>query len=651
MLRANSFLIGLVGALVLVVVVVWISGGMTERSGAPNPVPVAGERLPDEDTLSDSAAARTGAPLTGPANRLPLPEPTAAFTSAHRNTVEATRVGTARCTECHRSEAETFGATAHAHSLARVQIQDEPPDGQFLHAASAATYRIKRRDDQLWHQELFLDGRSNRIAAIEHALAWRIGSGHHSRSYLIEVDGYFFESPVTWYASKNAWAMSPGFDNPQQEGFARAAHDGCVQCHCGRVESAGDSDHRLRIMEPSIGCENCHGPGSLHVRERSAGAAVTADFDDTIVNPRKLSRSLNESVCARCHLRAAGWAIVRGRGLSEFRPGLPLSDFRVDFVQKQGSEAMEVVGHFEQMHASRCYSQTESLTCTTCHNPHHAPDPQDKVSHYRNICLSCHDDASSDCGLPEPQRLLQSETDNCVTCHMPASETDIPHFTFTHHRIGIDHERQAPGSRSADLIPFGDVSRLTPLDLQRCLGLALERALRQFEPAAREVAYELALRNLTQVYRQGMRDAQVQGGLAYLYWMRGDPKSLEFAREALRSPDCSAETRIHSLIVLGDMNLRRGEFGMAADAFEQLTKVRLRFTDWQMLGVCRSLQNRSSDALTAFRKALKLQPGSIDINALLADELRKAGQSELSARHQDIVARLREARQRAGEGR
>lgn len=573
-----------------------------------------------------------------------LQEATPPFESRHRNTANAVHVGSGQCVDCHKPQSESFSATPHARSLQRIQIEEEPQDAEFLHALSGRTYKIDREGENLWHRELFIDGNPAKPVSAEHPLAWRIGSGNHSRSYLIEIDGHLFESPLTWYASRKAWGMSPGFDHANHEGFARPVNDGCIRCHSGQIESAGDGSHHLRMIEASIGCENCHGPGSMHVTDRTAKLAVDAEYDDTIVNPRKISRTLNEDICARCHLRGAAWAFVRGRDVSDFRPGLPLSDYRIDFVRKQSAGQMEVVGHFEQMHASRCYTQTDSLTCTSCHNPHQSPAASEKVEYYRRACLQCHENDSPECSILESERRLKSPEDDCAGCHMPKSETEIPHLTFTHHRIGIhdDSVQQKTAPQDLELVPFGDVSRLSPSDLQRCLGVALARPEKNLGP----LALEQAMKNLTEVESLGMQDAQVLSSLAYAYWTQGNPQALKYAEQSLNANDLDKDTRTNALIVLGDMRLQQGSFSKAEAAFQELTKLRSRFTDWQMLGVCRSLQNRSADAIVAFQKAIEMQPGSIDVHSLLADELQKIGSLELSAQHRNIATRLEQLRPR-----
>lgn len=99
--------------------------------------------------------------------------------------------------------------------------------------------------------------------------------------------------------------------------------------------------------------------------------------DFTIVNPAHLSRDLAESVCQQCHLRPSAVVPVRGRKLSDFRPGLPLQDFVQAYQLDAPDKPMTVVGHVEQLHLSRCYQASNSLTCVTCHDPHAEPRPEE----------------------------------------------------------------------------------------------------------------------------------------------------------------------------------------------------------------------------------------------------------------------------------
>ena len=274
--------------------------------------------------------------------------------------------------------------------------------------------------------------------------------------------------------------------------------DRLCACHAGRVETVAETSHRLQFHEQKIGCESCHGPGSLHVNARRKLPKFAGEVDFTIVHPGKLSREVNEAICARCHQRSAAFASVRGRSISQFRPGLPLTDFRIDYKPEQSDDAMTVVGHFEQMRESRCYTESKTMTCTSCHDPHLSMQPAEKIGYYRRKCLSCHE-SDGGCKLPEKPRLQKSPKNNCMQCHMPKSGTDIPHFAFTHHRIGLKHKltkpEQQPNSASR-LVPMGNLANLLPIDRQRCLGLAeIEYSEKTAEPA-RSIIRERALMRL-----------------------------------------------------------------------------------------------------------------------------------------------------------
>jgi len=107
----------------------------------------------------------------------------------------------------------------------------EPPDGAFDHPLSEHRYEIRRKDGGLWHRELLLSQGKQEILLSEHPIKYVIGSGNHVRMYAVETDGFLVESPVSWYASRPAWGMSPGYDTSDQAGFARAIPDRCLYCH------------------------------------------------------------------------------------------------------------------------------------------------------------------------------------------------------------------------------------------------------------------------------------------------------------------------------------------------------------------------------------------------------------------------------------
>jgi hypothetical protein len=231
--------------------------------------------------------------------------------------------------------------------------------------------------------------------------------------------------------------------------------------------------------------------------------------------------------------------LARGKRVSEFRPSSPVSNHRIDYHFNTSSTGMKVVGHVEQMRLSRCYQQTTTLTCTTCHDPHESLAVDEQVAHYRQKCLECH--TATACGLKEEDRQRRELQDNCVACHMPTSKTDIPHVAFTHHRIDVhEKDEKEPNEVFAigALIPFDDLSQWSETERERFLGLAYFEILAHtsWEPGARE--YRRRARAILERCRQrGDADGDTLAALAKLEWEEQAAGTLDTALEALDAKD------------------------------------------------------------------------------------------------------------------
>ncbi|MDA1013889.1 MAG: tetratricopeptide repeat protein [Planctomycetota bacterium] len=562
--------------------------------------------------------------------------------SPYLNTkLDVTYVGSDACRECHADQFESFSRTPHSRSLGPVDLAEQPPDVDFEHPKSQRRFRVSRKDGRLVHRESLVDGDKPEFVLGDFSVAYEIGSGHHSRSYLVDFEGFLVESPLTWYASKQEWGLSPGYDIVNW-GFTRPAREECIHCHAGRVEAVDGTTHRLAFREQRIGCESCHGPGLRHIQDRRDTVKPSPDIDHSIVNPHHLSRELNESVCARCHLRGEAFVAVRSRHQNDFRPGLPLTDFRIDYQAEHPAKSMTVVGHFQQMHQSSCYRQSNTMTCTTCHNPHDSPPAPQKAAYYRDKCLSCHAETGG-CQLDETKRLAKNPQNDCVSCHMPKADTDIPHFAFTHHRIAVEHSphNRNPSNEIVELVPFNDVSRFSEIEQARGLGLADLEFADRVSPQMRSAYLQRATARLRSVHAGGLRDATVLAALARLHWEEDSRQCISFAEAALKSPDRSAVSNVNALIVLGDMHLRLGDHQAATQAFTQLTTIRRWPDDWKMLGTSLMQAKDFPGAARAYTRAVDIRPADFDLRLLLADALEESGKHELAKQQRDLANRLR----------
>ncbi|MCI0681927.1 MAG: hypothetical protein L0Y71_07470 [Gemmataceae bacterium] len=548
-------------------------------------------------------------------------------------------VGSDACLRCHPNHHSRYHRTGMGRSMAEVDLGREPHDADFDHPLSKRRYQVRRKDGQLWHRELLLTSGPDEVVLSEFPLKYVVGSGRHSLTYLVEADGFLVESPVTWYTSKQAWGMSPGYDRANHSGFERATGESCLICHAGHAEAVDGSLHRMRIKEAVIGCERCHGPGALHVERHRAlhhEAPPPHDapepIDTTIVNPAHLSRELGEAVCQQCHLRTSAAVVARGRKPSDFRPGLPRQDFLHDYRLDIPDASMTVVGHVEQMHLSRCYQASGTLTCVTCHDPHFEPRPAIRERYYTKACLSCH--RAEHCRVDPRQRQRQSPRNDCVQCHMPRSPTEIPHLAFTHHRIGIhDKPPSLPDDpdRAHDgfgvLKPFLDLSRVKGLDEKRSLGLGyLEAANRQKDEATAMRYRELALRLLTEARDAGLRDGALDAALARLRFdMELDDGVLELAQSALALGNLDGQDHCNALFLVADMLARQGRRGEAIPYLEKLGRLRRHSIQWLLRADCERDAGNRPGMIDALRTAVAINPRLWKAHLSLADHYRSAG--------------------------
>ncbi|MCI0682083.1 MAG: hypothetical protein L0Y71_08265 [Gemmataceae bacterium] len=575
-----------------------------------------------------------------PTDRFPLPP---LSKSPFLNTgPEASYVGINACKGCHHDEHRSYLLTAHSRSLSDLDPNAEPPDGGFQHKPSARSYRVYREGQQLRHEELLRDRDGREILRLDLPIRYLIGSGRFTRSYLVEIDGFLVESPITWYASRQAWDISPGYDFPGHMSFERPIMTACIVCHAGHVEPQGNAVHRFTIHEAAIGCERCHGPGSVHVDFRRAGNSpagklLAGDDDRTIVNPGKLSRSDLESLCADCHLNGLVTTFVRGRRETDYRPGMPLSDYRIDYRVDTEGEKMTVVGHVEQLRQSACYQKSTDLSCLTCHDPHAAARPKDPVAFHRQKCLSCH--SIEACRLAPAQRLKKDATDNCIACHMPRGDTDIPHVAFTHHRIGR-HAPAKPGNPpgATKLVPISDISHLGDVDRKRNLGLAYLLTLdaRSLSPAQNDMLRTRARTLLEEVEKAIPHDGDTLAAQAIISLRdQRHQQAVAYAERALRAEHLRAEARADALLVIANGSVLDRDYQRAIDAAGELTKLRLYSEDWRLLGMCYLEEKQTAKAEAALRRALTIRPSSPDIHRGLAILHERLGNRRLAKEHAD----------------
>jgi tetratricopeptide (TPR) repeat protein len=364
-------------------------------------------------------------------------------------------VGMQTCRLCHQKIYDSFIQTGMGQSFAPASRQKSvaiiDAHTVIYDQYQDFYYHPFWKKDSLWMMEFRLKGRDTVFKRVE-KVDYIIGSGQHTNSHIHQSNGYLYQMPMTFFSQKKKWDFPPGFENGFNTHFTRKIGLECMSCHNALPDFVQGSENKFRSVPEGINCERCHGPGSIHVQQRSTGEKIDTSryIDYSIVNPGKLSIERQFDVCQRCHLQGNA-VLKKGKSFFDFRPGMVLSDYISVFLPKyeHGEDEFIMASHSDRLKQSPCFISSfkpsndtlslkpykNSLTCVTCHNPHVSVKVTGK-EHFNNACKNCHNPSTAHKLCSEDQTARNSVQDNCVSCHMPRSGSiDIPHVSIHDHYI------------------------------------------------------------------------------------------------------------------------------------------------------------------------------------------------------------------------
>ncbi|MCI4669290.1 MAG: hypothetical protein MRZ79_14240 [Bacteroidia bacterium] len=350
-------------------------------------------------------------------------------------------VGTQACQSCHKKITESYLQTGMGKSMYRPSkdnvIESFGAHDIVYDSALNFYYAAQWKGEDFFVREFRIENADTLHDRWE-KIDYVVGSGHQTRSYLLERDGYIYEAPITWYVNKKVWDLSPGYDINNSR-FDREIGLTCMACHTGHVDYVEESKNRYRYISEGIDCEKCHGPGATHIEKINAGQMIDVgmEIDYTIVNPAKLPIQKQFDICQQCHLQGTN-VLKDGKFMADFRPGMLLNDLGDVFVEKDPDQnAFGIASHAQRLQMADCFTQSNGeLTCTSCHDPHKSISVTEEDVYIKQ-CQSCHQ-AGKEKLCAENETLLLEMKGNCISCHMPSGGTsDIPHVSFHDHFIRV----------------------------------------------------------------------------------------------------------------------------------------------------------------------------------------------------------------------
>jgi hypothetical protein len=246
-------------------------------------------------------------------------------------------------------------------------------------------------------------------------IRWTFGEG--AQTWILEHDGHFYESLVSYYPSVEGLDITTGDEGLKPETLEEAIGrrlsgmevKACFGCHA--TNAVTNDQLSLRTLEPGVRCEHCHtGLESHLISEALSGG----DLESA---PPALGRLNSEDIsnfCGQCHrtwelVVRSGW---RGVNNVRFQP--------------------------YRLANSRCFDGTDHrISCLACHDPHQTVVRNDAF--YDVKCLACHAASPSNGSVASPagERGCPVAKSKCVSCHMPKVRLPNGLMTFYDHEIRV----------------------------------------------------------------------------------------------------------------------------------------------------------------------------------------------------------------------
>lgn len=527
-------------------------------------------------------------------------------------------VGDEACRACHSTIYTTFKQTGMGRSTtipSSQDLRDAAKPVTILGKDPGRVYKIYARDGKIIHEETSTDTAGDVIFSESHEIAFTVGIGDMGKSYLVSKGDSLFVSPISYYTRIHGWDLSPGYNEGVFRDFTRRVSDLCVDCHVGQPRFAPGSHDRFQnppFRFLTVGCERCHGPGAVHVAQRTIDPYFEGAVDLSIANPRKLEPAVRDDVCMQCHMAGDARVLQPGKDYLDFRPGTSLGDVVAIYSVPQTIKGNHFVllDQFEQLKLSRCWNASNGrLGCISCHDPHVELQGTQAADFFRTRCLTCH--TTTSCTAPRARRQATAPADNCILCHMPQQASEkIDHASITDHRIlrtqsEIPAALQTETSMSLDLVPDTKPSDADSMRTLRNLALAYAQVGAKF-PEYDQKALEI----LESAAAAFPNDAAVQAiyGKALILTHAGKN---EVAAQALQKAIDAGSKSAEARTMLARLRVQQGQTNTAMDLFKESIQLDPYFAPAYLdLARLYAMLKDRKNALATLDSVLRIDPGN-----------------------------------------
>jgi predicted CXXCH cytochrome family protein len=365
--------------------------------------------MPDDQLWQLVSYIRRLPEVAEPASRLAAENQTSPIPSA-------TYVGSASCQECHQDVYARWSKSLMANVVRDPKQHPDAIIPDFSMPHPLLTFSI---DD----------------------VAFTYGSKWKQR-YFQKVGDDYFPLSAQWDVMNKVWRpyrVAEGTDwwtaFYPPENSQRPTGPLCDGCH-----SVNYNIETKTVTEWNVGCERCHGAGSVHVQQKTR---------DTILNPARMDYVRANDTCIQCHSQGQPVSNpINGKYYDwpvGYHVGLNLSDFWKLEEHELGETTFthfpNGTGHKNRMQGND-YVQSlmyeRGVTCFSCHDPHGSDNDPILRRPVNDVCTSCHSPNSHNGPRAasieaHTHHKIDSTGSQCVACHMPKIEQTIANVNVSSH--------------------------------------------------------------------------------------------------------------------------------------------------------------------------------------------------------------------------
>ena len=344
----------------------------------------------------------------------------------------ATHVGSQACAGCHIEQYEAWQGSHH--ELAMLEASSETVLGNFDNARFSDEFIESfffTADNRFYIRSMGVDGE------LSDFLVTHTFGVEPLQQYIVSFPGGRRQVfPVAWDTQKNEWFFLQADLKPGAQEWihwSRGAMNWngmCADCHSTGVEknySQKNNTYDTTFTEVNVGCEACHGPGSLHIQAMSEERGAQEERELYIdMSTTEEARNLVDK-CGRCHSRRQQLTAKYRHNSKDLLDHYLPAALRSDLYHGDGQidEEVFVYGSYLQ---SRKYQY--GVDCRNCHDPHSARLKQEG----NNVCTACHSAQSYD--VEEHHHHANADMDKagiqCIDCHMPGKYYMVRDFRRDH---------------------------------------------------------------------------------------------------------------------------------------------------------------------------------------------------------------------------